>query len=102
MGLAGAWKFFLTEKSKGPPPAGGGGLFPRVFPADGLLTAANELAERIAANPPNAVRMTKRLLREAMHTRLDTLLEMAAAFQSLSHQTDDHRRAVTAFLSKHG
>jgi enoyl-CoA hydratase/carnithine racemase len=35
-----------------------------------------------------------------MHTRLDTLLEMAAAFQSLSHQTEDHREAVKAFLEK--
>ena len=30
--------------------------------------------------------------------RLDTILEMSAAFQALSHQTDDHRKAVTAFL----
>ena len=37
---------------------------------------------------------------EAMHTRMDTLLEMAAAFQALSHQTDDHKEAVAAFLGK--
>ena len=35
-----------------------------------------------------------------MHTRLDTLLEMSAAFQSLAHQADDHREAVNAFLEK--
>jgi enoyl-CoA hydratase/carnithine racemase len=35
-----------------------------------------------------------------MHTRLDTLLEMAAAFQALSHQTDDHKEAVNAYLNK--
>jgi enoyl-CoA hydratase/carnithine racemase len=76
------------------------GLVSRVVPADQLLLAANELAGKIAANPPHAVRLTKRLLREAMHTRLDTLLEMAASFQALSHQTDDHREAVAAFLEK--
>jgi enoyl-CoA hydratase/carnithine racemase len=76
------------------------GLVSRVVPAHQLSAAVNELAQRIAANPPHAVRLTKRLLREAMHTRLDTLLEMAAAFQSLSHQTEDHREAVKAFLEK--
>lgn len=76
------------------------GLVSRVVPAGELLAKANELALRIAANPPHAVRLTKRLLREAMHTRMDTLLEMAAAFQALSHQTDDHKEAVAAFLGK--
>jgi enoyl-CoA hydratase/carnithine racemase len=75
-------------------------LVSRVVPPEQLLPAAQELAERIAANPPHAVRMTKRLMREAMHTRLDTTLEMSAAFQSLSHQTEDHREAVSAFLEK--
>jgi enoyl-CoA hydratase/carnithine racemase len=46
------------------------------------------------------VRLAKRLLRESLHTRLDTLLEMAAAFQALSHQNADHREAVAAFLEK--
>jgi enoyl-CoA hydratase/carnithine racemase len=76
------------------------GLVSRVVPADQLLAAAHELAGRIAANPPHAVRLTKRLLREAMHSRLDTLLEMAASFQALSHQSEDHQEAVAAFLAK--
>ena len=76
------------------------GLVSRVVPAAELLPAANQLAERIAANPGHAVRLSKRLLREGMHTRLDTVLEMAAAFQSLAHQTADHREAVSAFLEK--
>ncbi len=75
-------------------------LVSQVVPADVLLTTANELAEAVAANPPHAVRMAKRLLREGMHTRLDTLLELSASFQVLSHQTADHREAVSAFLQK--
>ncbi|MGH8807900.1 MAG: enoyl-CoA hydratase-related protein, partial [Noviherbaspirillum sp.] len=75
-------------------------LVSRVVLPEELLSTANELAERIAANPPHAVRLTKRLMREALHTRLDTLLEMAAVFQALSHQTADHREAVAAFLEK--
>ena len=76
------------------------GLVSRVVAPDELMAAANELARRIAANPGHAVRLSKRLLREGMHTRLDTLLEMSAAFQSLAHQTPDHREAVNAFLEK--
>lgn len=76
------------------------GLVSRVVAPEELMAAAHHLAGRIAANPGHAVRMSKRLLREGMHTRLDTLLEMSAAFQSLAHQAPDHREAVNAFLEK--
>src|SRR5690606_7953017 len=58
------------------------GLVSRVVPAEHMMPTAMELAERIAANPPHALRMTKRLIREGMHTRLDTHLEMAAGLQA--------------------
>jgi len=76
------------------------GLVSRVVPDGELLGAARGLAERISANPSHAVRMTKRLLMEGRNTRMDTLLEMAAAMQSLVHATADHREAVAAFLEK--
>ncbi|MFM7422949.1 MAG: hypothetical protein ACKO54_25055, partial [Alphaproteobacteria bacterium] len=61
---------------------------------------ARAIAAKIAANPPQAVRLTKRLLRESQHTRLSTLLEMSAAYQALAHGTRDHREAVDAMLEK--
>ncbi|MBP2231661.1 enoyl-CoA hydratase/carnithine racemase [Azospirillum agricola] len=76
------------------------GLVSKVVPAGELLPAARALARRIAVNPPHAVRMTKRLLREGRHVRIDTLLEMSAAMQALAHATADHREAVDAMLSK--
>ena len=39
-------------------------------------------------------------MREALHSRLDTVLEMSAAFQAMSHKTADHSEAVNAFLEK--
>jgi enoyl-CoA hydratase/carnithine racemase len=75
-------------------------LVSRVVAPEELLPTAQTLAGQIAANPPHAVRMAKRLLREGMHTRLDTLLELSAAYQTLSHQTADHVEAVSAFLEK--
>jgi len=76
------------------------GLVSKVVLTAELLPAARALAERIAANPSHAVRMTKRLLREGRHVRMDTLLEMSAAMQALAHATADHREAVDAMLSK--
>jgi enoyl-CoA hydratase/carnithine racemase len=76
------------------------GLVSRVVPDGELLAAARALADRIAANPSHSVRMTKRLLMEGRNVRMDTLLEMAAAMQSLVHATADHREAVAAFLEK--
>ena len=76
------------------------GLASRVVPDEELIDAAREVASRIAANPTHAVRMTKRLLRQASHQRLDTILDMSAAMQALAHATDDHREAISAMLQK--
>lgn len=76
------------------------GLVSRVVPDAELLDAARALARRIAANPPHAVRMTKRLLWEGRRADLSTLLEMASAMQAAAHATADHEEAVAAFLAK--
>lgn len=76
------------------------GLVSRLVPADQLLQEANALADRIAANPGPALRMTKRLLREGQQLRLDSLLELSAGFQAMAHQTPHHVEAVAAFVEK--
>jgi len=76
------------------------GLVSRVVPDADLMAAARELAERIAANPPYAVRMTKRLLREGQSMSLESLLQLSGAMQSLAHATADHKEAVAAFIEK--
>src|SRR6185312_1603916 len=70
------------------------GLVSRVVPDGELMAAARTLADRIAVNPPHAVRMAKRLLLEGRHTRLDTLLEMSAALQAFFYWSGDHRESV--------
>jgi enoyl-CoA hydratase/carnithine racemase len=75
-------------------------LVSQVVPHEDLPAAANRLADEIAVNPPHATRMTKRLLREGMNMSLASLLDLSAAYQSLAHQTADHREAVSAFLEK--
>ncbi|MFS2013807.1 crotonase/enoyl-CoA hydratase family protein [Azospirillum sp. CT11-132] len=76
------------------------GLVSRVVPDTDLLAEARALAARIAANPPHAVRMTRRLLRQGRNADLDSLLEMSAAMQALAHATDDHREAVASLLER--
>lgn len=76
------------------------GLVSHVVADDMLIDAAKALAQRIAANPTHAVRMTKRLLREAGSQRLDQILETSAAFQALAHATHDHKEAVTAMIER--
>jgi enoyl-CoA hydratase/carnithine racemase len=76
------------------------GLVSRVVPPSELLLEANRLARRIAANPGHSLRMTKRLLREGQHARLESLLELSAGFQALAHKTPQHKEAVMAFIEK--
>jgi len=76
------------------------GLVSNVVPPQELMAEAHVLAERIAKNPGHALRLTKRLLREAQHGRAGDVLERSAAFQALIHETADHKEAVNALLEK--
>jgi len=76
------------------------GLVSKVVPHEGLMEASLDLARRIAINPPQVLRWTKRLLKEAQHERLDTILSMAAAYQAIAHHTEDHLEAVSAMFEK--
>ena len=76
------------------------GLVSRVVPDVELLPAAQALTGRIAANPPHALRMAKRLLQLGREMGQSPLLEVAAQMQALAHTTGDHREAIAAFLDK--
>ena len=76
------------------------GLVEQVCTHETLQTEAQALARRIASNPGHALRLCKRLLREGQHMRLDSLLELSAAYQALAHHTEDHQEAVAAFVDK--
>ena len=76
------------------------GLVNRIAPDAELMDQARALAGRVAVNPPRAVRLAKRLLRESQHGRLSDVLELSAAFQALAHETADHKEAVEAFFEK--
>ena len=76
------------------------GLVSKVVPAATLQDEAMKLANRMAAQPPDVLRMTKRLLREGQSVSFDTIMELSAAMQALAHHTEDHAEAVNAFFEK--
>jgi 2-(1,2-epoxy-1,2-dihydrophenyl)acetyl-CoA isomerase len=76
------------------------GLVSQVLPPEHLMDQARSLADRIALNPPQTLRLVKRLLRESQHARLDDVLQLSAAFQALAHETADHHEALAAFIDK--
>lgn len=100
IGLSRAAELSFTGRMIDAPTALAWNLVSQVVPHEELLAAANRLADEIAANPPQAVRMTKRLIREGLQMSLASLLDLSAAYQALAHQTADHREAVSAFLDK--
>jgi len=76
------------------------GLIGRIVAQADLLSEAQTIAEKIAANAPLAVRETKKLLREGQYTRLDPHLDACAKAQGMLHSTDDHMEAINAFFEK--
>lgn len=100
VGLSNASRMTLTGETIDAATAMRYGLTSDVVPAAEVLPRALEIAAQIAANPGHATRMAKRMMREGMDQKLPTHLEIAAAYQALSHHTADHVEAIDAFLDK--
>jgi 2-(1,2-epoxy-1,2-dihydrophenyl)acetyl-CoA isomerase len=80
--------------------AAGMGLVNRVVPAAELDAFVRGWADRLAAGPPIALSMTKRLLTNAFSVTLDEALEHEAMAQSVNLATEDTGEAIKAFLEK--
>ena len=74
------------------------GMVLEVVPHEELMDRTRERATVIASKPPRAVRIAKRLMRNAERMDLPDFLNSAAAYQALMHQTEDHHEAVAAFI----
>ena len=71
------------------------GLVHEVSPADQLMHVACERAEAIARLPPMAVQLTKRAAYRSYHADQATALELAATYQGIVQNLDDHLRAIS-------
>ena len=100
LGYPRAAELFLTGDRFDAAQAKEYGLVTDVVPDAELMDRAIAIAERIVCNPPRALRLTKRLLREAQHSRMSDILELSAAYQAIVHETADNREAINAFVEK--
>lgn len=100
VGMSKAAEMTFTGDPMSAQEARGCGLVSKVVPPELLMDEARALANRIAANPGNALRMAKRLLRAGQQVSLETLLEMSAAFQAIAHHTQEHEDAVEKFFDQ--
>lgn len=76
------------------------GMVANVYPDNALDSEALALAMRIAANPPRALRMAKKLVRESSQCTLSASLEMAANMQAILLCGSEHKAAVSDFLER--
>lgn len=60
----------------------------------GLLEVTRERANKMAALPTHAVQLTKRAAYQSWNTDQARALELAATYQGIAQNHDDHRRAL--------
>ena len=102
IGYARAAELLFTARVLDAPTAMDWGLVSRVVAPERLMDEAMAIAGEVAAQAPQALRMTKALLRQGRDATFDQILEMTASMQALAHLSDDHLEGVTAALEKRG
>lgn len=76
------------------------GLLNHLVPHGELENATMALARKVAAGPPIAIRLAKMVMRGSLGTDLETSLELAAASESITLTSEDHKEGVAAFKEK--
>ena len=76
------------------------GVVNHLVPDDELEARSMELAQRLAAMPPYAVKATKLTANVLLRDQLSNVLDLGLAFEHYSAKTADHREAVRAWTEK--
>lgn len=100
IGYQKAAEMLLTGKLLSAAEAKEVGLVLEVVPDGDLMSRALELARTMASKPPQALRYTIRLMKQAERMDLADFLDLCAVYQGVCHNSEDHLEAVTAFLDK--
>lgn len=76
------------------------GIVLEVVEPEQLMETAMAHAQRIAAQPPKATRLTKRLMKMAPDMELRAFLDVCAVFQGMCHNEPEHLRAVERLMAR--
>ncbi|WP_372779486.1 enoyl-CoA hydratase-related protein [Litorivivens sp.] len=76
------------------------GLLLDVVDSKDLLANAEAMAQSFAKQPPQALRASKRLMKIAQRQELNDFLDHCASVQAACHYSEDHSRALNAFINK--
>ena len=72
------------------------GFLNKLVPEEELRSTTLEMARKIAAGPPIAIRLSKLMLYKGMEFDLDTALKMAAAAETITLTSRDHQEGASA------
>jgi enoyl-CoA hydratase len=100
LGKARAMEIILTGRNVPAREAEAHGLVTQLVPREATLSAALELAARIAAMPPLAVMAAKEAVNRAFELSLEAGLEFERRNFFLLFGSDDQREGMAAFLDK--
>ncbi|PKB67680.1 MAG: hypothetical protein BZY81_04130 [SAR202 cluster bacterium Io17-Chloro-G4] len=76
------------------------GVVSKVFPEDGLMEPAMELAARLANMPTQSLALIKYLVHKSLDMNFEDSLALAHVAQEQVRRTEDHKEAVQAFIEK--
>lgn len=100
IGLARAKEWVLTGDVYDAQEALRVGLVSRVVPIEKLIETARELASKILARSPIAVRLAKIALNASARVPLDSGVQMEMLAQGILYESKDKYEGMTAFLEK--
>ncbi|MCC7365227.1 MAG: enoyl-CoA hydratase/isomerase family protein [Dehalococcoidia bacterium] len=100
VGLSKAAELLFTGDVIEAPEAERIGLVSKVVPHDELLPAAREIAAKIAANPPIAMRYMKEGLRKSRNADMQEMAAYVGSALAYLFTTEDHREGALSFVER--
>lgn len=100
MGVGRAAEYLFTGDFLGAAEAYRIGVLNKIFPVDQLAEETMALAGKIAAGPPIALRLSKLQLYKGLEMDLETAMQVAAACETITLTSEDHKEGVAAFREK--
>jgi len=100
VGMAKACELIFTGEMISAEEAYALGLLNALVPPEQLMSAAYELARKLADGPPISIRLAKRALYHNQEVDLRAALEFETFAQNVCRETEDAREGIRAFVEK--